>query len=249
MPSPSDSLFTPPPGADAVGLLAPLLCTSPAEAAQRLNAGGLVVYPTETFYGIGCRVDRADAVRRVFAIKRRAASMPLPLILGSADQLPLVADIPAQLEADIARLAAFWPAPLTLLLPVRPGLPDVLTAGTGKVAVRLSAHPGARALAEACGFPVVSSSANISGRPAVTGAASLDPELLAALEPGRDAVFDPRHAFPEAPPPGGGMASTIVEPLGAGRMSGCCRLRSLRVLREGALPLSKLAAAGFTILP
>lgn len=248
-PSFSDSLSAFAPDTDAARLLAPLLCASLAEAAQRLNAGGLLVYPTETFYGIGCRADRADAVLRVFAAKRRAASMPLPLILGSAAQLPLVASVEPELEADVARLAAFWPAPLTLLLPVCPGLPNELTAGTGKVAVRVSAHPGARALAETCGFPVVSSSANISGRPAVTDAVSLDPELLSVLRSGPDAVFDPRTAFPDAPPPGGGMASTIVEPLGMGRMRGCCRLRSLRVLREGALPLSQLAAAGFTILP
>lgn len=238
-----------PSDADAGELLAPLLCTSLADAARRLNAGGLLVYPTETFFGIGCRADRADAIPLVFAAKRRAPDMPLPLILASAAQLPLAASVAPELEADVARLAAFWPAPLTLLLPVRADLPPALTAGTGNVAVRVSAHPAARALAEACGFPVVSSSANISGRPAVTDAASLDPELLASLRPGLDGVFDARAAFPDAPPPGGGMASTIVEPLGMGRKSGCCRLRSLRVLREGALPLSRLAAAGFTILP
>ncbi|WP_446424853.1 L-threonylcarbamoyladenylate synthase [Mailhella sp.] len=223
-----------------------MLCTALDDAARRLNAGGLFVYPTETFYGIGCRADRPEAVLRVFAAKRRAPDMPLPLILASADQLPLVAALDAPLEAAVQRLAAFWPAPLTLLLPVRDDLPAALTAGTGKVAVRVSAHPAARALAEACAFPVVSSSANISGRPAVTSAASLDPELLAFLGsgPAPDAVFDPRLAFPEAPPPSGGMASTIVEALPA---SGGAHV--LRVLREGALPLSRLAEAGFIFQP
>lgn len=224
---------------------APLLCIKLDDAARRLDAGALLVYPTETFYGIGCRADHAEAILRVFAAKRRASGMALPLILADAAQLPLVTAIAPELEAAVQRLAAFWPAPLTLLLPVLPSLPAALTAGTGKVAVRVSAHPAARALAEACAFPVVSSSANISGRPAVTSSASLDPDLLAFLStgPAPDGVFDPSLAFPEALPPGGGMASTIVEPVPAsGRIA-------LRVLREGALPLSHLAEAGFTFLP
>ena len=227
------------------GIPAPLLCTALNDAARRLNAGCLLVYPTETFYGIGCRADHAEAVLRVFAAKRRAPDMPLPLILASTDQLPLVAALEPAHEAAVQRLASFWPAPLTLLLPVRADLPAALTAGTGKIAVRVSAHPAARALAEACAFPVVSSSANISGRPAVTSAASLDPDLLSFLASGPepDGVFDPSHAFPEALAPGGGMASTIVEPAGCGSTS------TLRVLREGALPLSRLAEAGFTFLP
>ena len=92
----------------------------------------------------------------------------------------------------------------------------------------------ARALALACGFPIVSSSANISGRAPVTQASELDPELLAFLRPGLDGVL----ALPNSPAPGGGLASTIVQPLGS---------RRLLIRREGALPLSALRDADFTL--
>ena len=203
------------------------------EAARRLRLGGVILYPTETFFGIGCRADNAEAVLRVFHCKRRSLSMPLPVILGCFEQLALVAIPDPALADDMSALARFWPGPLTLLLPARPELPEALTGGSGKIAARISSHPAARALAEQSGFPIVSSSANISGRKAVTAASELDPELLLSLMPETDGVLD------EPPAPGGGEASTIVEPLGN---------RTLRLLREGALPLTDLRQAGFHIL-
>ena len=203
------------------------------EAARRLRLGGVILYPTETFFGIGCRADNAEAVLRVFHCKRRSLSMPLPVILGSVEQLALVALPDPALADDMSALARFWPGPLTLLLPARPELPEALTGGSGKIAARISSHPAARALAEESGFPIVSSSANISGRKAVTAASDLDPELLRSLMPETDGVLD------EPPAPGGGQASTIVEPQGN---------RNLRLLREGALPLTDLRQAGFHIL-
>lgn len=215
--------------------LVSLLFADEAEAARGMMQGGLAVYPTETFFGLGCRADRADAVLRVFETKRRKADMPLPVILGSAEQLELVAAPETSLSSDLADLAAFWPGPFTLLLPVRSGLPEALTGGTGRIALRVSSHPAARALAMACGFPIVSSSANISGRPPVTLAEELDPELLSSLRPVLDGVLAPP---PPCPVPGGGLASTIVEPLDS---------RRLLVRREGALPLARLEEAGFTL--
>ncbi len=213
-----------------------LLFADEAEAAFCLARGGLAVYPTETFFGLGCRADREDAVLRVFEAKRRKADMPLPVIIGSLAQLELAAAPAPGMDSDLADLAAFWPGPFTLLLPVRPGLPEALTGGTGRIALRVSSHPAARALAEACRFPIVSSSANISGRHPVTQACGLDPELLAFLRPGLDGVLAPP---PPSPEPGGGLASTIAEPLGS---------RRLLVRREGALPLSRLEEAGFTLV-
>lgn len=203
------------------------------EAVRRLQLGGVLLYPTETFFGIGCRADDADAVLRVFRCKRRPLSMPLPVILGSPEQLALVACPAPSLADDMDGLTRFWPGPLTLLLPARPDLPEVLTGGSGHIAARVSSHPTARALAAGCGFPIVSSSANISGRSAVTAAADLDPELLRSLRPETDGVLD------EPPTPGGGEPSTIVSPAGG---------RKLRLLREGALSLNRLREAGFHIL-
>lgn len=198
-----------------------------------MRLGGVILYPTETFFGIGCRADMAEAVLRVFQYKHRSPSMPLPVILGSMEQLELVACPSAETGADLALLSRFWPGPLTLLLPARTSLPEALTGGSGHIAVRVSSHPAARALALACGFPIVSTSANISGRNAVADVRQLDDELLSALRDGVDGVYD-------APPaPAGGEASTIAEPVGG---------RRLRILREGALPLARLEEAGFHIL-
>ena len=101
------------------------------EAFRRIHMGGLLIYPTETFFGIGCRADDEAAVVRVFRCKRRSLSMPLPVILGSAEQLGLVACPGPELAGDLDILSRFWPGPLTLLLPVVSGLPEALTAPPG----------------------------------------------------------------------------------------------------------------------
>lgn len=202
------------------------------EAARRMRLGGVLLYPTETFFGIGCRADMSGAILRVYQCKKRPLSMPLPVILGSAEQLELVACPGTDIAQDVAALSSFWPGPLTLLLPARATLPEILTGGSGSIAARVSSHPAARALALACDFPIVSTSANISGRPAVTSADALDPELIQALTPSTDGILD------EPPAPGGGEASTIAAPLGH---------RRLRILRKGALPLHLLEEAGFQI--
>ena len=200
------------------------------EAARRLAEGGIAIYPTETFYAIGCRADRADSVSRIFAAKRRPSGKPLPLIAGSAT-MALEAVLPgSKVCEDIPLLARFWPGPLTLLLPCSPVLPHVVTAGTGMAAIRVSSHPAARKLALHCGFPLVSTSANISGRPPARTAAELDRELLDMLHNDSDALVT------AAPEPSGGAPSTIIMPLGG---------RRFRLIREGILPVATLASAGF----
>jgi len=209
-------------------------CITLLEAVRRISRGGIILYPTETFFGIGCRADDEKAVRRVFALKNRPLNMALPLILGHAAQISLAAAWKKELDEDVEKLSSFWPGPLTLILPAKAGLPAPLCAETGTVALRVSSHPVARTLALACGMPIVSSSANISGRDAVTSAGALDPELLEKLSTNDDGVLD----LP--PEPGGGEASTMVKPLGNGR---------LIVYREGSIPLANLAEAGFYFVP
>ena len=197
------------------------------EAAARLKSGGLLLYPTETFFGIGCRVSDDDAIARVFQVKRRLFAMPLPVILADAGQLPLVAQVAPALAEDVARLErAFWPGPLSLILPARMHISPLLTGGTGNLAVRVSPHPVPCELATLVGEPIVASSANISGHPAVTRAEALDAELVQAV----GAVLD------TGPEPTGGEPSTLVEPLGNGR---------LHVRRSGAVHNDRLRAAGF----
>ena len=197
------------------------------QAADILCSGGLIVYPTETFFGIGCRYDSEEAISRVFRSKRRLLAMPLPLIVADFEQLDSIAAPSSGLWEDIADLSSrFWPGPLTLILEARRHLSPLLTGGSGNIAVRISPHAVARELAMQVGCPLVSSSANISGQPAVTDAADLSSELVEAV----DLVLD----LP--PRPMGGKASTIVRPLGAGK---------LELLRAGALEAERLFAAGY----
>lgn len=131
------------------------------EAAAVLKRGGLVVYPTETAYALGCDATDREAVARIYALKARDARKPLPLIAADPRQVRRV----AHLDPVSATLAAtFWPGPLTLVLRARPGLPKGVASARKETAVRVSGEPIARALAKTLGRPIVSTSANRSGR-------------------------------------------------------------------------------------
>jgi L-threonylcarbamoyladenylate synthase len=129
-----------------------------AEAAACLLRGGLVAFPTETVYGLGANALDAEAVRRIFLAKQRPANDPLIVHIAAVEDLPWVALDVSPLAETLIR--AFWPGPLTLLLPRHPDLPEEVTAGLSIVAVRLPAHPVARALIAAAGVPVAAPSAN-----------------------------------------------------------------------------------------
>ncbi|MGZ8376556.1 MAG: L-threonylcarbamoyladenylate synthase [Gemmatirosa sp.] len=129
-----------------------------ADAARVLRAGGLVAFPTETVYGLGAHALDAAAVQRIFAAKGRPSFNPLIAhVADVAGARALVRDWPDAAEA-LAR--AFWPGPLTLVLPKRAHVPDVLTAGLPAVAVRVPSHPVALALLRAAAQPIAAPSAN-----------------------------------------------------------------------------------------
>jgi L-threonylcarbamoyladenylate synthase len=131
-----------------------------AAAADVLRRGGLVAYPTETFYGLGALARDAAALDRLAHAKLRPEGKPLPLLAADVAQVKEV----ALLEGLASRLAArFWPGPLTLVLPAVPGLDAAITAGAGTVAVRVPGSEVARALARRAGGAIVSTSANLSG--------------------------------------------------------------------------------------
>ncbi len=182
------------------------------QAAQVLRAGGLVAFPTETFYGLGAAGLDAEATRRVFAVKGRPASMPLLLLVDSRAMVAAVAaSIPPQAGPLMER---HWPGALSLVLPAARGVPAEVTAGTGTVGVRVSAHPVARALVRALGEPVTAPSANrTGGAPPVTAA-----EVLAQLDGVIELVLD-------AGPTPGGAPSTIVD----------VTVDPPRILRQGAV--------------
>ena len=144
--------------------------SSVERAAECLRGGGLVAFPTETVYGLGVHALDEAAVRRLFAAKGRPADDPLIVhVLDVAGAMALVR--PGVDTGIVERLAGqFWPGPLTLVLPKSPRVPDVVTAGLDTVAVRVPAHPVARALLEAARIPVAAPSANLFSRPSPTRA-------------------------------------------------------------------------------
>ena len=199
--------------------------------ASLLRAGGLAACPTETYFAVACDARNACAVDRVYQAKGRLATKPLPLVCADKDMVLAVTDLDlgAGKEQLHPAFFAFWPGPLTLVLKARAGFfnPKLVDA-RGKIALRVTPHPAARALAQTLGGPITATSANLQGRPPARLAGELDPDLLARL----DCVFD------AGPEPQGGLPSTIVEPLGG---------LKARILREGAVPACALAKQGIAL--
>lgn len=126
-----------------------------------LEAGGVVAFPTETFYGLAADATNEKAVDRIFEIKGRSFNNPIALIISKENDLDLLADnIPEEAKK---LMAAFWPGPLTLVFQASPSVSPRLTASTGKIGVRISSHPIAHALAAGLGSPITATSANLSG--------------------------------------------------------------------------------------
>jgi L-threonylcarbamoyladenylate synthase len=129
-----------------------------ARAAETLRRGGLVAFPTETVYGLGANATDAVAVKRIFEVKQRPATSPL---IVHVDCEEMAREYAAEWPRAASELAArFWPGPLTIVLPKKSIIPDVVTAGLGTVGLRVPAHPIALELIRAAGLPVAAPSAN-----------------------------------------------------------------------------------------
>jgi L-threonylcarbamoyladenylate synthase len=177
--------------------MTPDLSSRISSSAALLRRGGILAYPTETFYGLGALASREDALQRLAAAKLRPEGKPLPLVAASLDDVLAVADLAPPLARRLAE--RFWPGPLTLVLPARATLSPLVTSGERTVAVRVPGSDVARALAREAGGALVSTSANLSGEPPPASAAALSPALLARI----DGVLD-------GGPTPGGQPSTIV---------------------------------------
>lgn len=189
------------------------------EAVNILERGGVVAYPTETFYGLGADGTNESAIGRIFEIKGRGRQVPISLIIGDGQDLERLA---VQVPEKARKLAeAFWPGAITMLFEALPGVSGLLTAGTGKIGVRLSSNPVATLLARRLGRPLTATSANPSGWPECTAA----DEVLAALGNGLDAVID-GGSTP------GGSGSTIID----------VTVDPPLILREGALSREAIEA-------
>jgi len=193
-------------------------------AAAALRRGGVIVYPTETLYGLGALAGDAGAVARLAEAKGRPDGKPMPILAADLAQLERVAVL-----GPLARRLgeAFWPGPLTLVVEAAAGLPAPVLGGGRTVGVRITSHPVAAALCRAAGGPLVATSANLAGRPAVASLDLLDPLLRARA----DALVD-------AGPTPGGPPSTVVAVEG-GR---------LLLLRAGAIAVEAIeVAAGLPV--
>lgn len=169
-----------------------------AEAAEIIRSGGVVIFPTTGLYGLGADAGRADAVNRLYTLKGRPGDNPILVLIPHRRVLDsLIQDVP---DAAAALMDRFWPGGLTLVLAARPEVPAVLTAGTGRLGVRLPAHPVAAALVAAVGGPITGTSANRSGEPGCASVSDLPAELI----DGVDLVLD-------AGPLRGGPGSTVVD--------------------------------------
>ncbi|RLT43884.1 MAG: threonylcarbamoyl-AMP synthase [Chloroflexi bacterium] len=180
------------------------------DAETLLRFSQVIGVPTDTVYGLVCRYDSSKAIAELYRVKDRPPEKALPVLIGDPSQLALVVDgeLPPLAQELIAR---FWPGPLTLILPARPHLPPVLTAGGSTVGVRIPDQPFLRELARQAG-PLASSSANRSGGPECSTAA----EVLAQLD-GRIPLLVDGGATSL------GQASTVLD------LSG----ETPRILREG----------------
>ena len=188
------------------------------EAVRVLRAGGIVAYPTETFYGLAVDARSRAACGRLFELKGRPEDKAFPCIVSGVPQL----EETAQRLGSAARLLAetFWPGPLTLV--VEAGAPLAASAPDGGIAVRASGLRLARDLAQGLGAPVTSTSANRSGAPPATTAE----EAISAFGPGLDLVLD-------GGPCPGGLPSTIVD----------VRKTPPRLVREGRVAFEEILRA------
>ena len=190
-----------------------------AQACAVLRAGGVVAFPTETYYGLAVDPFNQAALSRLFALKGRSPDKPVLLIVDNPSQLvSLVAEIPPPFTILMER---FWPGPLTLVFPGAPSLPVLLTGNLVTIGVRVSSHPVARQLVRAFGRPITATSANFSGHPAAVAASGVVDQLGSEV----DAVLDGG----ETP---GGQGSTLL-----GYQEG-----KVCLLRAGVVPFAEIEA-------
>ncbi|MGA2781454.1 MAG: L-threonylcarbamoyladenylate synthase [Smithella sp.] len=183
-----------------------------ARAAEILANGGIIAYPTETFYGLGADATNEKAIEKIFAVKGRNSKKPVSLIIGQAnDVYPLVQNVS---EAARKLMTAFWPGALTIVFLATNNISPLLTAGSGKIGLRVSSHPIAGGIVQILKRPLTATSANLSGAPECTRASEVAEQLGDKI----DAIADLGNAL-------GTVGSTIIDVTCAPPV----------ILREGAI--------------
>jgi len=190
------------------------------DAIVALRAGELVVFPTETFYGIAADPFSSTALAKLFAIKGRDPTKPIALIAADAQMAFSVAKEISLVARTLA--SAFWPGPLTIVLPARAGFPTQLIGPDGGIGVRVSPHPIARALSEGLGRPITATSANRSGE-----------EPATTLRAARESLGDQVTVFLEGGTLHASAPSTVIS----------CDASGYRIIRTGAIAEREIVAA------
>ena len=168
------------------------------EAARIIQAGGMVVFPTRTIYGLGVDANNPSAINRLFQVKGRNPEKPVSVLIKSQGTLTsLTAAIP---PAAIPLMHRFWPGRITLVFRANPGVSPLLSAGTGKIGIRIPDHPVAVNLVAVLDHPLTGTSANYSGNPGVSRIEDLPRHFLNQM----DLVID-------AGPLSGGIGSTVID--------------------------------------
>ena len=200
-----------------------------AEAANRVRAGGLVAFPTETVYGLGADATNAAAVARIYSVKGRPHDHPVIVHIAELNQLDTWAeDIP---DYAIALAREFWPGPMTLILPKCATVGDFITGGQSSVGIRIPNHPIALEFLKSAGVGIAAPSANRFGALSPTSALAVVEEIGEFLDPERDVILDGGSSIV-------GVESTIIECLGP----------RPKILRPGAITQEMVeSVAGLTV--
>jgi L-threonylcarbamoyladenylate synthase len=203
-----------------VGNLSREIALQVDKAIEILKAGGIVAFPTDTVYGLGGDAFNSEVAERIYKVKQRPRSLPLPVLLADSKQVAAVVDsVP-----DIARflMKRFWPGGLTLVLPKGASLPEIISAGGDKVAIRIPNHVVPITLIHGLGVPIIGTSANISDKPSPVTAQEAEQQLGSQV----DLIID----MGRCP---GGLESTVVDATGETPV----------ILRQGIIPEGEIKRA------
>ena len=185
-----------------------------ADSIEILKGGGVIAYPTESFYALGVLATDEKALEKLFLLKKRPLDKPMPLVVGGPEALEAVVKrVP---ERAVELMKRYWPGPLTIVFEAADNISDLLTAGTGKVAVRVPGESVALHLAREAGFPITATSANISTKPPAD-----NPDAIL------DYFGDSIDLIIDAGKTPGGKPSTIVD----------ATADELKILRKGSISL------------
>ncbi len=187
------------------------------EPANIIKKGGIVIFPTETVYGIGANGFDENAIKKVYEVKKRPLSNPISLLVNSIDMINEVAKDITEVEYNLIK--RFFPGPLTIILKKKDIIPDVLTANSDTVGIRMPANEIALKLIEYAGVPIATPSANISGKPSGTDIT----DIMKDFEGKVDYVIDDG-------PSKIGLASTIVKVID----------NVPHILRQGSIPENEI---------